>query len=369
MARNVRLSGPGPWGFRISGGRDFNKPIGVSKVTNGSKADLVDLQLGDLITSINGFETCNMINMEAQKKIRMCEGDLVLGVERPEPGSLRVLDGSSTDTFLAQRFQTVLHPLRDENQNVVESLSSTNSSPGCLSLTPGRPLSPAAEAKAISPSSGRKSVSPVWSLKEEEEESPYPGKVVPKGFQAGSRGRRSLSPICSSHPVPRVSRTADSSPSQERGHSEGSHSPSSMALSKGAPDRRSLNRIDKDSEVYKMIQENRAAKEPPRQSTRFRLLQEALETDQDGAAVQFPGRFSPSAPLPELPKYHVCEECGCSIVTEAVKIRDGCYRHHNCYVCTDCGLNLGMRGHFWFRDKMYCEKHAQQHFQVADGGL
>lgn len=44
----------------------------------------------------------------------------------------------------------------------------------------------------------------------------------------------------------------------------------------------------------------------------------------------------------------------------AVRITDDHYRHSECYTCTDCGLNLMMRGHFWFGDTMYCEKHAKE---------
>lgn len=36
--------------------------------------------------------------------------------------------------------------------------------------------------------------------------------------------------------------------------------------------------IAADSEVYKMLQENQEADEPPRQSASFRVLQEILET-------------------------------------------------------------------------------------------
>lgn len=32
MAKTVDLVGPAPWGFRISGGRDFHTPIVVTKV-------------------------------------------------------------------------------------------------------------------------------------------------------------------------------------------------------------------------------------------------------------------------------------------------------------------------------------------------
>lgn len=49
--------------------------------------------------------------------------------------------------------------------------------------------------------------------------------------------------------------------------------------------------------------------------------------------------------------------------TQAVRITDDHYRHPECYTCTDCGLNLRMRGHFWAGDVMYCEKHAKERYQ------
>lgn len=42
-----------------------------------------------------------------------------------------------------------------------------------------------------------------------------------------------------------------------------------------------MRRLEEDSEVYKMLQENRELRAAPRQSSTFRLLQEALE-DEDG---------------------------------------------------------------------------------------
>uniref|UniRef100_A0A3B5KCY9 PDZ and LIM domain-containing protein n=1 Tax=Takifugu rubripes TaxID=31033 RepID=A0A3B5KCY9_TAKRU len=41
-----------------------------------------------------------------------------------------------------------------------------------------------------------------------------------------------------------------------------------------------MNRFDKDSEVYKMIQENKESRIPPRQSNTFKMLQEVLEADE-----------------------------------------------------------------------------------------
>uniref|UniRef100_A0A8D2LBB0 LIM zinc-binding domain-containing protein n=1 Tax=Varanus komodoensis TaxID=61221 RepID=A0A8D2LBB0_VARKO len=126
-----------------------------------------------------------------------------------------------------------------------------------------------------------------------------------------------------------------------------------------------------------MIQENREARAPPRQSSTFRLLQVALELDEkgEGKGGPFPSQLTPSAHKPVSSsvaggsqKLHVCEKCGTSITTQAVRIQENRYRHPSCYTCTDCGLNLKMRGHFWVGEEMYCEKHARQRYQGPAGG-
>lgn len=132
-----------------------------------------------------------------------------------------------------------------------------------------------------------------------------------------------------------------------------------------------MRRLEEDSEVYKMLQENRELRAAPRQSSTFRLLQEALE-DEGGAgpATPFPSRLSPSVrkPVAGVQKLHVCEKCSSTIATQAVRIQDGRYRHPSCYACADCGLNLKMRGHFWVGDELYCEKHARLRYQGSPGG-
>ncbi|KAI2661417.1 PDZ and LIM domain protein 4 [Labeo rohita] len=82
MPFTVNLFGPSPWGFRISGGRDFKKAITISKVNTGSKAETVGLQPGDIILEINGLNTVEMLNVEAQNKIKSCKTQLQLLVER-----------------------------------------------------------------------------------------------------------------------------------------------------------------------------------------------------------------------------------------------------------------------------------------------
>lgn len=39
MAYSVTLNGPGPWGFRLQGGKDFNMPLTISRVSE-QKASL-----------------------------------------------------------------------------------------------------------------------------------------------------------------------------------------------------------------------------------------------------------------------------------------------------------------------------------------
>lgn len=53
--------------------------------------------------------------------------------------------------------------------------------------------------------------------------------------------------------------------------------------------------------------------------------------------------------------------------TQAMRIVDDRFRHPECYTCTECGLNLRMRGHFWVGDVMYCEKHAKERYQGPSG--
>ncbi|XP_078285154.1 PDZ and LIM domain protein 2-like [Rhinoraja longicauda] len=327
------------------------------RVMLGSKAERGELQVGDVITAINGVDTSLMIHVEAQNKIRLCPGDLLLHVDRTEPA---LPNGATADSFVAQKFQAVLHVSEGESGAAADG--SRTSGGGQSDPPPALPHHPIH-------SSGRRSVSPIPSPWKPSERSPSP--VVPglsvKDVRPGDGVRRSLSPSPTPHPDPRLTHSADSSPSWTRRPADRSLSPSLVPASPGVPGQRGVGHMDRDSEVYKMLQENQAAKEPPKQSARFRLLQEALDSGQEAAVAQFSSRLSPSAPRSTPPKHHVCEQCGSSIVTEAVKIREGSYRHHECYACADCGLNLGMRGHFWFNDKMFCEKHASERYQAAEG--
>lgn len=54
----------------------------VQQVTGASKADQADLQPGDIILAINGKNTADMLNVEAQNTIKNSKTQLQLVVER-----------------------------------------------------------------------------------------------------------------------------------------------------------------------------------------------------------------------------------------------------------------------------------------------
>uniref|UniRef100_A0A8C5Q7A5 LIM domain binding 3 n=1 Tax=Leptobrachium leishanense TaxID=445787 RepID=A0A8C5Q7A5_9ANUR len=87
MAYSVSLAGPGPWGFRLQGGKDFNMPLTISRVTPGSKAAQSNVNQGDLVIAIDGVSTDGMTHLEAQNKIKSASYNLGLTLQKSKrPG-------------------------------------------------------------------------------------------------------------------------------------------------------------------------------------------------------------------------------------------------------------------------------------------
>uniref|UniRef100_A0AAY4BZZ7 LIM domain-binding protein 3 n=1 Tax=Denticeps clupeoides TaxID=299321 RepID=A0AAY4BZZ7_9TELE len=78
----VNLAGPSPWGFRLQGGKDFNMPLTISRITPGSKAAQGNLIQGDTIVAIDGVSTEGMTHLEAQNKIKCANFNLSLTMAR-----------------------------------------------------------------------------------------------------------------------------------------------------------------------------------------------------------------------------------------------------------------------------------------------
>ncbi|XP_059518022.1 LIM domain-binding protein 3 isoform X2 [Myotis daubentonii] len=82
MSYSVTLAGPGPWGFRLQGGKDFNMPLTISRITPGSKAAQSQLSQGDLVVAIDGVNTDTMTHLEAQNKIKSASYNLSLTLQK-----------------------------------------------------------------------------------------------------------------------------------------------------------------------------------------------------------------------------------------------------------------------------------------------
>ncbi|XP_066100047.1 LIM domain-binding protein 3 isoform X3 [Saccopteryx bilineata] len=82
MSHSVTLTGPGPWGFRLQGGKDFNMPLTISRITPGSKAAQSQLSQGDLVVAIDGVNTDTMTHLEAQNKIKSATYNLSLTLQK-----------------------------------------------------------------------------------------------------------------------------------------------------------------------------------------------------------------------------------------------------------------------------------------------
>ncbi|KAK1881733.1 LIM domain-binding protein 3 [Dissostichus eleginoides] len=78
----VTLNGPAPWGFRLHGGKDFNMPLTISRITPGSKAVGCSLAQGDIISAIDGVTTEGMTHMDAQNKIKSASNTLALTMQK-----------------------------------------------------------------------------------------------------------------------------------------------------------------------------------------------------------------------------------------------------------------------------------------------
>ncbi|XP_053306277.1 PDZ and LIM domain protein 1 isoform X1 [Spea bombifrons] len=311
--KRITIAGPAPWGFRLVGGKDFDQPLTISRVTPGSKAASADLCIGDVVVTIDGQNTDGMTHLEAQNKIKGCEDDLVLTINRAES---KIWSPLVSEEGKANPYKMNLA----SNPQEVKQIGSAHN----RSAMPFTAASASSTSKVITTQynnpAGLYSSDNIKTFNNTLETKSSPGAQVP------------TTPV--ERPQPTNTRVID-------------------------------------SEVYKMLQENQESDEPPRQSTSFLVLQEILETEEKGEKPS--GFRSVRAPTSKVAasvgsgqKLPICDQCGSGIVGAFVKIRDK-PRHPECYVCTDCGMNLKQKGHFFVEDIMYCEKHARERVTPPEG--
>ncbi|XP_040082510.1 PDZ and LIM domain protein 1-like [Oryx dammah] len=315
----IVLQGPGPWDFRLVGGKDFEQPLAISRVTPGSKAAIGNLCVGDVITAIDGENTSNMTHLEAQNKIKGCTDNMTLTVARSEQ---KIWSPLVTEEGKRHPYKM---NLASEPQEALHIGSAHNRSAVPFTASPASSSAPRVITNQYNNPAGLYSSENISSFNNALE-----SKTAASGQETNSRAL------------------------------DHSQLPSGLV-------------IDKESEVYEMLQEKQELNEPPKQSTSFLVLQEILESEEKGDPNKPSGFRSVKAPVTKVAasignaqKLPVCDKCSTGIVGVFVKLRER-HRHPECYVCTDCGTNLKQKGHFFVEDQTYCEKHARERVTPPEG--
>ncbi|KFQ38386.1 PDZ and LIM domain protein 1, partial [Mesitornis unicolor] len=331
-------------------------------VTPGSKAAVANLCIGDQIIAIDGVDTDNMTHLEAQNKIKGCADELTLTVSRTE--------------------SKVWSPLVNEEGKTHPYKMNLASQPQVGWPWPHHRVADGTQEPVLTPDCPQPAQR-------------HPGpRRHPGGFMSlvhgicpSSEQLKRAAQVCPKSPVEvevpglKVLHVQFNSPLQLYSQSNIMDSLQGQ-ISSVSPDFPSLDQhnqppgnivIDRESEVYKMLQENQESNEPPRQSASFLVLQEILESEEKGDPTKPSGFRSVKAPTTKVAssignaqKLPMCEKCGSGIVGVFVKIRDK-QRHPECYVCSDCGTNLKQKGHFFVEDQIYCEKHARERVIPPEG--
>ncbi|XP_071987155.1 PDZ and LIM domain protein 1 isoform X2 [Engystomops pustulosus] len=375
--KRITIKGPAPWGFRLVGGKDFEQPLTISRVTPGSKAALADICSGDVVTAIDGENTDGMTHLEAQNKIKGCEDDLCLTISRTESKiwSPLVNEEGKTNPYKMNLATNPQRPVKFQRAFSM-TYQPLKSPTGSISPVSPSAMFQAPLASVYNPLKSRTHPGPIQ-RRHSTSSIPNQVRVVPEDLKQAAQ-------ICPNSPVEvdipglKVTHNQFNSPLQLYSQEnivdtlQGQISSINPTYSSAEPQQpANVRGIEKDSEVYKMLQENQESNEPPRQSASFLVLQDILETDEKGEKPSGfrsvrPPTTKVAASVGSGQKLPICDHCGNGIVGIFVKIRDK-PRHPECYVCTDCGMNLKQKGHFFVEDKMYCEKHARERMTPPEG--
>ncbi|GAB6022565.1 hypothetical protein CHUAL_006670 [Chamberlinius hualienensis] len=321
------------WGFRLQGGKDFNSPLSVAKVTNGSLAEKAGLQSGDAILKINDLATENLRHKEAQDAIVRAGNHFEVLVQR---GGSKIWKPSVT------QISTEIHSVSNEIKPVTKtSLAATTQ-----------------EVRQVG--------------------SGYNVKPKPFGQQNGDQRVPALVHKQYNSPAPLYSmqNIADTLTAQAEVLSTGAVGFNFM---KNNP------QVNKDSAVYRMVLEE--ATVPPEkqeeiiedayaksttqevQSRSFKALQKTLDDGEEPPAqahlsslrhVEPPKPVAPKEPSSDAKSNeNLCGECGRLIVGVFVRIKDR-NLHADCFKCTTCGASLRNVGYYNINEKLYCDIHARQ---------
>lgn len=336
-----------PWGFRLQGGRDFNTPLSVQKVTEKSIARRSGLKEGDAILSIGRTKTDGLDHEQAKMEIIRNGNELEFTVQR---GAVKIWQPEVTPLSNLRPKAPNLTPTGEAPP--VQKTSLHANKPDYVPIGVAHNRAPQAftpVATAILPENKQivqQVNSPASLYSAENQAEAFKGQMEAQGVEAHVEG---LS-------------LEDQPPMQHRpslyGEDEGSH--------------------------------------PTVQSRSFMMLQQALD-ESEGTPNLPASRWSKeggvNAPNPELacPKgvtpikpvkpptakpatekapqqVMTCFCCGRLCTGVFVKIH-GQPVHPDCFRCKVCKMNLAQKGYFWINDNMFCETCAKQAAQPPAPGM
>ncbi|XP_036407579.1 PDZ and LIM domain protein 3-like isoform X5 [Megalops cyprinoides] len=304
MPQNVVLEGPAPWGFRLTGGKDFNQPLTISRITPGSKASLANLCPGDIILAIEGAPADGMTHCEAQNKIKDSTSQLSLKIERPET---KLWSPQVTEDGKPNPFKINLEAEQQEFKPI-----------GTGHNRRAQPFVAAANIDDKRQVVSSTYNTPIGLYSQDNIQDALQGQL--RGLVHEKPEGSTLSSIEDSH-VYRMLQDNQEAP----------HEPRQSGSFKALQDY-----VDSDG-------------------TR------PIGTRSVKAPVT-----KPPAPAGSLQKLPLCDKCGNGIVGTVVKARDK-FRHPGCFVCSDCDVNLKQKGYFFVEGQLYCETHARARMRPPEG--
>ncbi|XP_064191082.1 PDZ and LIM domain protein 3a [Anguilla rostrata] len=304
MTHTVVLDGPPPWGFRLSGGRDFNQPLSLSRVTPNSKASMAKLGAGDLVVAIGGVPTEDMTHTEAQSRIKQACHQLSLTIKQPETRlwSPRVIQDGKASPFKIN--------LEAEPQEYKPVGTSHN--------VRAQPFVAAANIDDRRQVVSAAYNSPIGLYSSGNIQDALHGQL--RGLVPDKPESKKLNSIEESH-VYRMLQEKEEEPHEPR--QSGSF--------------KALQGIVENDGAWPII--TRTVKAPV---------------------------TKPTTPTGTLQKLPICDKCGNGIVGTVVKVREN-FRHPGCFVCSDCDVSLKQKGYFFVGGQLYCETHARARMKPPEG--
>lgn len=116
----TRDSNAVPWGFRLKGGAEYNVPLSILKVNEGSPSHY-KLEVGDVIASIGNYPALNLKHEEALNIIRMFDLSLPLTIHRQQalfsPTRIATKTGATPVVWRPQSVSSYESPVSPQNQH------------------------------------------------------------------------------------------------------------------------------------------------------------------------------------------------------------------------------------------------------------